>query len=79
MNKRLARVAASVPIERVDLTLGDGSVPQVGDIGEVDHMYTSESGKRMLIVYCTGPDGRLKWAADLLDAEIEPLSNDGVI
>jgi hypothetical protein len=68
-----ARVIATIPVERVDLSQGDGSsVPTIGDIAEVDHMFT-ESGKTMMIVVCFDEDGRVRWVADMFEHEIEPV------
>jgi hypothetical protein len=68
----LARVISSVPVDRVDLGLGDGSVPQVGDIAEIDQVYTAPSGEQMHMATCTDADGRVRWVADLLLSEITP-------
>jgi hypothetical protein len=72
-NALLAKVISAVPIERVDTTVGDGSLPQVGDIAEVDHMFTSSSGEQMHIVVCRAPDGHLRWVADMLASEISTV------
>ena len=77
MSIPFAKVVADVPLERVDTSLGDGSLPQIGDLAEVDHMYTSDSGEWMHIVVCKALDGRVRWVADLLGSEIVPVPRDG--
>jgi len=72
----LARVKATVPRDRVDITLGDGSLPQVGDIAEVDHIFTAPSGETMFIVICSSSDGSVRWVADMLETEIEAIPRD---
>lgn len=73
---RKAKLIAAVPIERVDLTLGDGSTPQIGDIVELDQGFTMSGGQQAGIVVCSARDGRVKWVADVLDAELELLLTD---
>ena len=68
-----ARLVASVPLERLDRTQGDGSLPQIGDLVWVDHAYTNDDGVTMYIVFCDRPDGQCKWLADLYEHELEPL------
>lgn len=72
---RRARIIAAVPLERVDLTLGDGSTPQIGDIVVLDHGFTMPDGRPAGIVVCFASDGRVRWVADVLDTELEVLDN----
>jgi len=72
-----ARLIAAVPMERVDTSGGDGSTPRVGDIVDLDHGFTFHDGRQGGIVVCTGPNGRIKWSADVLDSEIEFLPDEG--
>lgn len=70
-----ARLASKVDASRLELAECDGRhVPQVGDLVHVDQGFTNADGQNMYIVYCQHPDGRIKWAADLFDAELEPLN-----
>jgi hypothetical protein len=70
---RRARLISPVPIERVDFSVGDGSIPQVGDIVELDQGFTFPDGQPGGIVFCVSDNGHIKWSADVLDSEIELL------
>jgi hypothetical protein len=70
-----ARIVAAIPVERVDLTLGDGaSLPKIGDIVELDQGFTMSSGERAGIVVCCNSDGTVRWVADVLECEMEIMS-----
>jgi len=71
---RKARLIASVPMERVDQTGGDGSTPELGDVVVLDQGFTFPDGRSGGSVFCLAADGRLKWCADILDSEIEGIS-----
>jgi hypothetical protein len=65
---------SNIPLDRVDLTLGDGSsLPAIGDIVQPDQGFTGPNGESMGIVFCINSDGTVKWVADVLDSEIELL------
>jgi hypothetical protein len=68
-----------VPIERVDLSGGDGmTLPEVGDIVELDQGFTGPDGKPMGVVFCVAADGSVRWVADVYDAELELLPDDSL-
>jgi hypothetical protein len=70
-----ARITKEIPIARVDLTLGDQqSVPQVGDIVELDQGFTLPTGESAGIVVCHNSDGTVRWVADVLESEMEAVS-----
>lgn len=70
-----ARITKEIPVARVDLTLGDRkSVPQVGDIVELDQGFTMPTGEPAGIVFCRNQDGSVRWVADVLEAEMELVS-----
>lgn len=67
-----ARLIAEIPMQRVDMTAGDGSSrPAVGDIVELDHGFTGPNGESMGIVVCFNDDRSVRWVADIMDSEIE--------
>ena len=75
---KLARIIAAIPIERVDLAAGDGhSLPQVGDIVELDQGFSGPSGEPMGIVSCFNQNRSTRWVADILESEMELLSHMG--
>jgi hypothetical protein len=70
-----ARITKEIPIARVDLTQGDRqSVPQVGDIVELDQGLTMPTGEPAGIVVCRNQDGSVRWVADVLESEMELVS-----
>lgn len=69
-----ARITSAIPEDRVDMTLGDRkSLPEIGDIVELDHGFTMPSGKPAGIGICRNPDGSVRWIADVLESEMEVL------
>jgi len=69
-----ARIVAAIPIERVDLTLGDGeSRPRIGGVVELDHGFTTSAGEPAGIVLCLNADRSVRWVADVLESEMEVL------
>ena len=70
----LARLIAPIPPERIHDSCGDGSLPEVGDIVELDQGFTFPGGKPGGMVYCVSPTGQLRWGADVYDSEIEVLT-----
>ena len=70
-----ARITKKIPIARVDLTLGDQeSVPQVGDIVELDQGFSMPTGEPAGIVVCRNSNGSVRWVADVLESEMEPVT-----
>lgn len=69
-----ARLASEIDDRRLELSECDGlTLPTVGDLVHVDQAFTSADGQQMYMVYCQHLDGRIKWAADLFESELEPL------
>ncbi|TZF80048.1 hypothetical protein [Cognatilysobacter lacus] len=69
-----ARIICAIPLERLHPSAGDGtSAPAIGDIVELDHGFTAPDGRGMGLVYCVGPSGNVRWAADVYDSEIQAL------
>jgi hypothetical protein len=73
-----ARLIVPIPPERVHDSCGDGSVPKIGDIVELDQGFTFPDGRTGGMVYCIGSDGRIKWGADVYDSEIEVFATNDV-
>ncbi|QDE38424.1 hypothetical protein FIV34_04015 [Luteibacter pinisoli] len=70
-----ARLIAEIPVERVDFASGEGAAwPVIGDIVELDQGFTGPNGQPMGMVVCFNDDRSVRWAADVLDSEIELLS-----
>lgn len=73
-----ARLASEINGQRLELSECDGlTMPVVGDLVHVDQAFMSTDGQQMYIVYCQHLDGRIKWAADLFESELEPLPKSG--
>ena len=72
----LAKVIASIPMERVLTFERNGRLPKIGELGEVDQMFTASSGERMFCVYCLDSAGRELWTADMLESEFVPVPRD---
>lgn len=69
-----ARVIAEIPMDRVDFASGDDAArPAIGDIVELDHGFMGLNGEPMGIVICFNEDRSVRWAADVMDSEIEVL------
>jgi hypothetical protein len=65
---------ANVDPARVDLPRGDGvSLPQIGELVQVDQGLAGPEGAQMYMVYCRNPDGSTRWTADIFDSELEPI------
>ena len=73
-NPPRARITVVIPLDRVDMTLGDGkSRPKVGDIVELDQGCTAATGEPAGIVICHNPDRSVRWVADVLESEMEAV------
>ncbi len=70
---RTARLIAIPSADRIDLELGDGSRPVLGDIVELDQGFTFPDGRAGGIVFCMSSSGKIRWCADLYDTEIEVI------
>jgi hypothetical protein len=68
-NRPLAKVIANVPADRVLTYERNGRLPQIGELGEVDQVFTAASGAQMFSVYLLDSTGREVWAADMLESE----------
>ena len=64
-----AKVIANVPADRVLTYERNGRLPQIGELGEVDQMFTAESGATMYSVYLLDSAGGELWSADMLESE----------
>lgn len=70
-----ARLVAQIAADRVALGKGDGaSIPVVGDLVFADQAWAGSDGRNMYLVYCQRPDGSVRWKAELLESELEPLA-----
>jgi len=73
-----ARVIRDIPASRIDPAQWDGtSLPRIGDIVELDQAFTGDDGEPMVMAYCHDADGRLLWYADLYEAELELVEDEG--
>jgi hypothetical protein len=64
-----AKVIANVPVNRVLSYQRNGRLPKIGELGEVDQVFTAEAGEQMFCVYCLDKDGQELWSADMLQSE----------
>jgi len=69
-DRPLAKVIARVPPERVLSYEKNGRLPQIGECGEVEQMYTDANGATVFCVYLLDSEGRELWSADMLQSEI---------
>jgi hypothetical protein len=68
----VARIKASIPMERVLTYAKNGHIPQIGEVGEFDQAFTV-SGVAYQSVYRLDESGKELWSADLLASEYEVL------
>jgi hypothetical protein len=74
-SKPRARITKEIPTARVDMSLGDQqSVPQIGDIVELDQGFTMPTGESAGIVVCRNSNDSIRWVADVLESEMEMVS-----
>jgi hypothetical protein len=76
INRPLARVIANVPPERVLTYERNGRLPKIGELGEFDQAFTSDSGVQMVSVYLLDSAGQELWAADMLLSEFVAVPRD---
>jgi hypothetical protein len=70
-----ARLVAQIAADRVTMGKGDGAgMPVVGDLVFADQAWAGPDGRNMYLVYCQRPDGSVRWEAELLESELEPLA-----
>jgi len=69
-----AKLINSLPHERVEPGTGDGSLPKIGDIVDLDQGFTFPNGQAGGMVVCRAPNGHIRWAGHVLESEIELLS-----
>jgi len=65
-----AKLISEIPKERYRSS-GGVSVPQVGDILELDQGFTSEDGKAMVIAYHPTAGGKESYEVELYETEIK--------
>jgi hypothetical protein len=66
----LAKIIAKVPADRVTSFARNGRLPEIGECGEVEQMYTDRSGAVVCCVYLLDSNGDELWAADVFASEI---------
>lgn len=72
----VVRIVSQLPEGRVDRAFGDGAEPLTGDVGTVVHMHTVQSGEDpTYLVECVGPEGGVRWLADVHQSELELVSS----
>jgi len=72
----VVRVIATIPPDRVDRSVSDDRVPQIGDIGAVVFVLATASSRGpAYIVECIGSDGHTLWLADMFASELERVSS----
>ncbi len=73
----IARLIKLIPEYRIYDSCGDGSIPAIGDIVELDQGFTFPDGKPGGMVYCKTTQGVTKWGADVYESEIELIREVG--
>jgi len=69
-----ARLVAEIPPQRFTLGKDDAArAPAIGDLVFVDQGWAAPDGRDMFLVYCQDADGRVRWEAELYEAELELL------
>ena len=68
-NRPRAKVIADIPADRVLTFERNGRLPKVGELGEVDQVFTGDAGRQMFCVYCLDSVGQELWSADLFESE----------
>jgi len=72
----VVRIIRQVPEGRVDPTFADSAEPLIGDVGTIVNVYTVQSGQEpAFMVECVGPDGGVRWLADVFQSQLELVSS----
>ncbi|WP_313245679.1 hypothetical protein [Stenotrophomonas rhizophila] len=72
----VVRIISQLPEGRVDPAFGDGAEPLIGDVGTVVHMTAcSPDRPPAFLVESIGPEGGVRWLADIYQSELELVSS----